>query len=273
MADDVLLYTSDMSWAARRKFFILFTIGGVVAAFVAIVFIVTLYKAPSCADSTQNQGEVGIDCGGPCPYLCVANEQPPTVLFTQSFTDTTTGRTAVVASVENKNMTAAAKNVPYRMTLYGANQTLIQSVSGTLDLPPGAKTTVFIPSITSGKQRVTNSFLDIDAASVKWVAMTSDPRVVPGVSNTVQGGTVDTPRVDATLVNGTPKALTNVRVVVLVRDAHLNVIAISGTVLPTIPAQGSAVATFTWNVPFNGTPASIEVDPIIPLPDQQAGLP
>ena len=261
-----MLYTSDMSWAARRKFFILLAIGGIVAAFVAIVFIATLYKAPSCADTVQNQGEAGIDCGGPCPYLCVAGEQPPTVLFTQSFTDVTTGRTVVVASVENKNMKAAAKNVPYHMTLYGTNQTLIQSVSGTLDLPPGAKTTVFIPSIASGKQRVTNSFLDIDTASVKWVAMTSDPRVVPGVLSIVRGGTADAPRVDATLINSTPRPLTNVQVIVLVRDARLNVIATSGTVLPMIPAQGSAIATFTWNVPFNGVPASIEVDPIVPLP-------
>lgn len=255
-----------MSWAARRRFFILLTLGAIIIAFTAIVSIATLYKAPSCTDGVQNQGEAGIDCGGPCAYLCISSEQPPTVLFTQSFTDTTTGRTVVVASVENKNTNAAAKSVPYRVTIYGARQTLIQSIPGTLDLPPGATVTVFIPSIVSGRQVVTNAFLDIDTASIKWVTMTTDPRIVPGVSNTIQGGSLDAPRIDATLVNGSVSALANVKVVVLVRDARSNVIAASGTVVPSIPAQGSATATFTWNTAFPGVPASIEVVPVIPLP-------
>jgi len=261
-----------MSWAARRRFLILFILGTIIVLIAAVTLIATAYKAPSCADGVQNQGETGVDCGGPCPYLCVASETPPTVLFTQSFTDTTTGRTSIVALVENKNASAAARGVPYRATIYGARQTLIQSVTGTLDLPPGATTPVFISGIASGKQQVTNSFLEIDRTAIKWVAMASAPRTLPGVVSTIQGGSTTTPRVDAVLANGTVTPLTNVRVVVLVRDAHGNVIAASGTVMPQIPAQGSATATFTWNTPFLGIPASIEIDPVIPLP-VQAGLP
>lgn len=263
-----------MSWAARRRFLILFVIGAILAAFVAIVSIATLYKAPSCADGVQNQNETGIDCDGPCSYLCVATQQPPTVLFTQAFTDSTTGRTVVVASVENKNNAAAAKRVPYRVTVYGAKQTLIQSIPGTLDLAPGATAIVFVSGIASGRQEVVSAFLDIDASSVKWFALANDPRIVPGVSNTVQGGSVEAPRIDATLVNGTVSTLTNVQTVVLVRDAQSNIIAASGTLVPAIRPQSTAVATFTWNIPFPGIPASIEVFPVIPLPDdRQAGLP
>lgn len=254
------------SWAARRRLLILLTLGAIIVAFVAVVSIATLYKAPSCTDGVQNQGETGVDCGGPCLYLCVAAEQPPTVLFTQAFTDASTGRTVVVASIENKNNTAAAKGVLYRVTVYGARQTLIQTVTGTFDLPPGATQTVFIPGILSGKQPVASAFLDIDTASIRWVTMTTDPRIVPGVSNIVQGGTVEAPRIDATLVNRSVGELSNVQVVVLVRDAQKNVIAASGTVVPTIPGQGSAVAIFTWNTAFTGQPASIEVVPVIPLP-------
>ena len=51
--------------------------------------------------------------------------------------------------------------------------------------------------------------------------MTTDPRIVPGVSNTLQSGTVDAPRVEAILANGSTSTLTNVKtVVVLVRDAR-----------------------------------------------------
>ena len=136
-----------MSWAARRRFFVLLIVGAIAATFIAVLSIATLYKSPSCTDGVENQGEAGIDCGSPCALLCTNQQHPPTVLFTKAFTDTSTGRTVVVASVENKNNTSAAKNVPYRAILYGENQTLIQSVSGTFDLPPGATATVFIPNI------------------------------------------------------------------------------------------------------------------------------
>ncbi|MHB8710394.1 MAG: hypothetical protein ACYC6X_02490 [Minisyncoccota bacterium] len=254
-----------MSWAARRRLIILSILGTAIAVIVAVIFSTIFYKAPSCVDGVQNQGEDGIDCGGTCPYLCAALEQPPTVLFTKALTNSA-GRTDVVASIENKNATAAAKSVPYTVTLYGADQVLIQKVSGTLDLPPGATETVFIPGVVSGKQSVASAFLDIAPSSLKWFTMVTDPRIVPTVSNTTQSGSADAPRIEAVLANGSAATLTNVRVIVLVHDVHNDVIAVSETIVPVIPAQGTATAMFTWNNAFPGTLASIEVVPVISLP-------
>lgn len=259
-----------MSWAAKRRLTILLIIGAVVVAFLAVLSISVFYKAPTCSDGAQNQDESGVDCGGSCALLCVADQQPPTILFTKALTNSE-GRTDIVASVENKNSTAAAKNVPYQVMLYGPNQTLVQTFSGTVDLPPGATQTVYIPGVVLGAQ-VVNEFLTIASSSPKWFTLTSDPRIVPGVSNTVLGGSVGTPRVEAVLSNPTVTTLTNVQVIVLVRNTSKEVIAASQTIVPTIPAQSTALATFTWNNAFTGIPASIEVIPVIPLP-AQAGLP
>jgi hypothetical protein len=54
-------------------------------------------------------------------------------------------------------------------------------------------------------------------------------------------------------------------VIVFVHNAGGDIIAASATVVSTIPAQGSATALFTWNAPFSGVPALIEVIPVIPL--------
>ena len=240
-------------------------IGVVIVAFGVIIFFATIYQSPSCSDGTQNQGEQGIDCGGSCAYLCTEQQQPPTVLYTKAIQNTN-GRTDVVASIENKNATAAARNVPYRITLYGAGQSLIQQVTGTLDLPPGATIPIYIPGILSGKQTVTNEFLDISADAPHWFTLATDPRIVPTVSNIALGGTLLMPRIEALLTNPTIPALTNVRVVVVVHGLNGNVIAASQTIVPTVPAQGQAGATFTWNAPFASAPAAIEVVPIIPLP-------
>ncbi|MBI4088978.1 hypothetical protein HY415_02680 [Candidatus Kaiserbacteria bacterium] len=262
-----------MSWAARRRFFVLLIVGAVVAAFVAVVSVATFYETPSCTDGVSNQDEMGIDCGGSCPFLCAGQKLSPTVLFTKAFTDESTGRTVVVASVENKNAAAAAKSVPYRVILYGVDQTLIQTISGAFDLPPSATATVFIPGIISGKQAIASAFFDLEPSSIRWFAMAIDPRIMPGVSNTIQSGSADAPRIEAILANGNTTTLRDVSVVVLVRNAQKEIIAASGTIVPVIQAQSTASAIFTWNSAFPDMPASIEVVPIIPLPDRQAGLP
>lgn len=239
-------------------------------AVAALVYALALHTPPSCTDRAQNQNEAGVDCGGPCRYLCTAQVQPPTVLFSKAIQNNR-GRTDVIASIENKNATAAAKDVPYRITLYGAGQSLIQQVTGTLDLPPFSTVSVYLPGIAAGKQKVVNTFLDIEATAPQWFTMANDPRIVPTVSNTTLLGTSSAPRIDAVLTNPSIRVLANVRVIVLVRSASGDVMAASETIVPTIPAQGRAIATFTWNNAFASAPTSIEAVPIIPLPAR--GLP
>ncbi len=251
-----------MSWAGRRRVVILTIIGTVAVAFLAIVLISTVYKTPTCTDNVQNQDEAGIDCGGSCSFLCTAQEEPPTILFTKALTNSE-GRTDIVAMVENKNQNAAAIQVPYRVLIYGPNQTLLQTVRGTVDLPPGTKQPIYIPGALMGGQRVSNAFLEIDPTAPKWFALSFDPRNVPVVTRAIQTGTLLAPRVSATLSNRSAAALTNVKVVVTLEDARGEVVGASQTLVPTIPAQGEATATFTWNSAFSGIPASIHVVPII----------
>ncbi len=258
-------YTALMSWAARRRFIILLILGAVAAAFLAVVLIAALYKAPSCSDGVQNGSEQGIDCGGSCPYLCTALEQAPTVLYTTPLPGIS-GRTDIIASVVNNNPAAAAKAVPYYVSLYGADHAFVQRVSGTVDLPPHATVPIFVPNIATGNQTVTSAFLTIASSAPAWYALSSDPRIVPSVSNVTLGGTTAAPQITALLTNPSVMTLSDVLVYVIVHDAQGNVIAASQTIVPSIFGQEQAAATFSWNAPFSSTPASLEVVPIIPLP-------
>ncbi len=254
-----------MSWAAERRFVIFLIIGAVIGSCVAVILIATFYTAPSCADGVQNQGESGIDCGGACAYLCTFEQQPPTVLFSKPIASLP-GRTDVIASIENKNKSAAAKNVPYKITLFGADRVLIQESTGTFELPAGATVPIYIPGIFSGKQIVEAAFISIDSSSISWFSMPQETRTVPAVSNVVLGGTTAAPRVTATLTNPSVAPLRNIKVIVTVRDGAGNVIGASQTIVALISSQGQAQATFTWPGAFSAAPVSIGVTPIIPLP-------
>lgn len=254
-----------MSWATRRRLLILSIVGAICVAFFSVVFVTVFYKTPSCTDSMRNQDESGIDCGGSCAYLCTEEVRPLVVLFTKAVSSGD-DRTDVVALIENKNATAAARNVPYSITLYGERQSLIQRIEGVLDVPPRSTMPLYIPGILSGKQKVANVFLDIDPASSRWFSMIDDRRIMPIVSNTVLNDESEMPRIESVLLNSSTAVLSNTKTIVLVHGQNGNVIAASQTVVPVIPAQGQATAVFTWNSAFPEKPTSIEVVPIIPLP-------
>lgn len=254
-----------MPWAARRRLLIAIIVGAVAVAFLFVLGIATVYKAPSCTDGVQNQGEYGVDCGGPCPYLCAEQTLAPTVLFTKAVSSTG-GRIDVAALIENKNPDAAAKNVPYRVQLFGTDRLPVADLSGAIDLPPGASVPVYISGAASGRQTIANAFLTIDPASVHWYALPRDPRIVPTVSNVSVTSADTMPSITATLANPSVTMLSNILTVAFVHDAEDNIIAASQTIVPVVPPQGSATATFTWNAPFATTTAEIQVLPVVPLP-------
>ncbi|MBI2409456.1 hypothetical protein HYV30_00220 [Candidatus Kaiserbacteria bacterium] len=254
-----------MSWAARRRFIILLIVGSVAGAFLFTLSFAIFYETPTCTDGKANQGEAGVDCGGPCQYLCQSQVQPPTVLYTKAIQNFG-GRTDVIASVANKNTVAAALGVPYTVTLYGRGLTLIQRVTGSLDLPPGATVPVYVLGIESGKQTVEKAFLEIDPSVPQWFPLAKDPRIIPRISNISLGGTEEAPRVQALLANPSARALRDVEVIAIVHNATGAVIAASKTVITNIPPQGEASAIFTWNAKFQSPPTSIEVVPVISLP-------
>ncbi len=222
-------------WGRHRKALILSIIGAVFAFLVALTLIATLYHAPSCMDDKQNQGETGVDCGGPCSHLCTAEENKAQVVFVQALTQQA-GRTDVIASIANKNSGAAAKNVPFTVTLYGADGTVLASKQGTVDLPPAATVPLFIPGLYTGYQAVAHAFLSIDDASVYWYTYNDTRTIVPTSNAVLTDGAM--PRATATVSNPTAYPILNLPVVITVYDAENNAIAASRTVVDEVPPWG-----------------------------------
>jgi len=258
-----LLYTIRMSWAARRQFIIVSIIGAVVVGIIAVTLIATLYHAPSCMDNKQNQGEEGIDCGGPCSHLCTPSVAAPSVRFVRQLTPVQ-GRTDVIAYIDNVNASAAMKGAKFTITLYGPDNIVVAKKDGTVDLPPKSTVPVFVPDFYSGFQTVARAFITFDDSSFTWYRY-SDMRPVLSTSNVALSGDA-APRLTADISNPTALSLFRIPVVATVFDANNNAIAASATVLEEIPPMGSAPAVFTWNAPFPAAPAREEVIPLVPLP-------
>lgn len=254
-----------MSWAARRRFLIAATLVVVALIIFSVAGYAALYHPPTCQDGVQNQGESGVDCGGPCNLYCQSEAEAPVVRFTQALPGSQ-GRTDVIAYIDNPNQNASARGAAYIVSLFDAKHVLaIPTIAGSVDLPPGATVPIFIPNISSSRTKIASAFISLNSDTVAWKTG-GDTRVVPTVASQTLGGTAQNPRIIAVLKNPSALPIGEFKVIAAVFDAAGNVVAASQTLVSGIVGQGTATATFTWNSAFMNPAARIDILPIVPLP-------
>lgn len=105
-----------------------------------IGFTIYLFRqppAPSCFDKIQNQGEAGVDCGGPCK---TCEQKKPLEIFEKAFFLTTPGRVDLFAEVRNVNLAFGVPALRYTFDLYDRDGIFLATRSGiTYILPDSTK--------------------------------------------------------------------------------------------------------------------------------------
>jgi hypothetical protein len=251
-------YTVQMNWAARRQKLVLAILIICAAAIFALVLTATLYKAPSCTDGIQNQGEEGPDCGGPCPYLCSASEVAPTTQFVRAVSPGQ-GRTDVIAYINNPNTNGGVQGAQYTIELYDSNNAPIAHYTGLVNLPPNTVTPLFVPGVYQGPLKAAQAFLTFDQSTLKYLRTAQQPLQLTPSNIQILNSSNGTPKVTATVSNPTAQTMYGITVVATVFDASNNAVGASQTVVPILPAQGTAPLVFTWNQPFDTAPVRVEI--------------
>jgi hypothetical protein len=239
---------------------------GAVYAVVAIVVITYVYfwlvkPAASCFDGIQNQGEAGVDCGGPCAQVCLpANLQKISVLGgVQVFNPHPASsalpiRYALLAQVANSNSGLAARSFDYRFDLYNATGTVIQSVTGRSFAYAGEVKYLFVPDVSAPApvSRATLTVMDPDwaaAATLGIVPQFGNP--LPVTASIISSSTVT---VSGRITNSDVSAFNNVLVVAILRGPGNVVVGASQTVIDHIAPN----ETQTFSVMYPAGPA---IDP------------
>lgn len=112
----------------------------------------SLLKPPaSCFDGIQNQGEEGVDCGGPCKTVCIPAELLPIQsIGTPLVFYPDTGHASVLLQIQNQNDLWAAKLFSYSVKLYDANGNPIDFYggSGTSFIYAGEVKSLLLPNLS-----------------------------------------------------------------------------------------------------------------------------
>ncbi|MBI5221078.1 MAG: hypothetical protein HY978_04585 [Candidatus Liptonbacteria bacterium] len=83
----------------------------------ALIYAVFFNRPPSCADRKQNQGEEGVDCGGPCANICLASIRPVEIVGDVRAFLPMPGRVVFLAELKNANDRVSARRAPYTFRL------------------------------------------------------------------------------------------------------------------------------------------------------------
>jgi hypothetical protein len=198
--------------------------------------------APTCFDNKQDGTELGVDCGGSCSLLCADTAKDPTVSWARPFQTGVTTYTAA-AYVENNNVGAGAKAVPYSFQLFDASNNLVKEVDGVVDLPPVQVVPVIVPNIDVGNRTVTHVQF---AFSQKPIWRTVVASTLPTIFVSQQSLAADGSRLSATLSNQTLLDAKNITVTAVLFDSTGVARAASKSYVATIAARSSQIVTFTW---------------------------
>ncbi len=255
-----------MDFRTRRQLVVL----AILAAFFIVVGGTVVYRllpAPTCFDNRQNQGEAGMDCGGPC-IPCALAEAKPIEVFWVRFVKTREGTYDVAAELKNPNAALGAKTFDYEFKLHDTAGVVVAVRRGRSFLYPGELAHLIEVGLVSGRVLERAS---LAISNPEWVVSEAGPPdlIAGGKEHSVEStdGTLFS-LVRASLSNRASADIPEVRLGVLLFDSDGNLVGASATVLERIRAGEVRPVAFRWPVSFGDRVASITVEPRIPLVPQ-----
>lgn len=235
-------------WAIRRRI----SIVGIIIAFLMITVVLpyayTHREIPSCTDGKLNQGEHGVDCGGPCAIFCKAEAKELNVLWTKVF-PIRTGDYDVVAYVENPNFEIGIQKFTYTTKLYDNKGDIIASRESEGFARPSERFTLFTGGLLTGDKIPANASIEINP-DFDWVSTIKSPTLF-SVTDKELSSPDQKPKLTALIHNLTPDIYRNVDVSSIIYDSKNNPIGVSNTSVEKLSGGGVENLIFTWPSAFD----------------------
>ena len=244
---------SQADWSQKRKVFYVLAFAGVVILLTAYPVYQVTHPAPTCSDQKQNGAETGVDCGGACAAVCLAEVKQLHVVWAKAF-PLEGGRYDLGAYVENTNATAGVKRARYALRVLDATGQILAERRGETEIPPASPVLLFETDVVfSGVLDHADVVFDSGDVAL-WTRASTAPSVVM-TKNQMLKNTDTKPRFDAVLVNtDLVNSVTNLTLGAIIYDALRHPVAISRTYVDSVMKDSEEPVFFTWPSRFTKNP-------------------
>lgn len=241
---------------------IVFATGAILGS-VGLSLFLYLYPAPNCSDGKRNQGETGVDCGGPCPACAETYDPEPfSVVEAALVPGGNPDEYDVVARVYNPNDELGAEELSYEFRFKDRGGVVVGSVFGKgFILPQETKTFMEIGNVVSGHPVSVEAVFSgsewkrfsgfqekppMSAVNVAYRELSSGPFFSEAVG---------------TLINDSDYDFESVLVRIILRDASGKPVAFNQTEINTFLSKENRDFVFRWPKAFPGAVARVDVEP------------
>jgi hypothetical protein len=231
------------AWGTRRQLsFVLVFLLMLILAFV--LFIALNRRVPTCTDNIANQGEVDVDCGGPCLKVCPVEASDIIVLWSRVF-KVKDGKYDVAAYIENPN-SFGVKELEYAVRIYDTDNIPVKDAKGKTYLNPHERVLVFVPLVDLGFRIPTRAFVTFPEAP-NWQRLKSDIRQpVLSVRDQSVSESDGLLTLRAEVSNDSEFPTDQIELYAFLYDVWGNVNHASKSFLPGLSSGASSEIAFTW---------------------------
>lgn len=222
-----------------------------------------LFGAPaSCSDRKMNQGEKGVDCGGPCAPCQEIAQAGKLSVVEKAITPGGKGTYDAAFRVENPNAELGLSDFSYEIVLKDISGLRIASSSGRSYILPGEKKYVTIIGLkVDGVNEPV--YMDVNLGEQKWQGVTKSIKGVQLNANVIKYGKVpgsDTTEVQAIVRNESDYDFDKVNIVVVVRNEEGRIIALNATEKNTMRSKEERDFRLVWPYVVGGDVSRVTVE-------------
>lgn len=242
------------SWAVKKQ--ISYFLIVVIIIFGTGYFVWRNITKPTCFDIKKNQGEEGIDCGGPCEEKCLGEVKDLIILWSKFF-EISKGKYDLATLIKNPNAFLALPSVKYQFKIYDKSNILIAVKEGETFITPSETFPIFETNVDTSNRIPSRVFIEFEK-SLNW------ERVEKGklpliVSKKQFFNEPPFPRLVVGLENKSIVPLDDIFVAAVLSDKDKNAQGVSLTKIDSLSGEAYQEIVFTWPQPFSEEPAIIEV--------------
>ena len=219
------------------------------------IFLIISSKGPSCNDKIQNQGEEGVDCGGPCPPCPWQLQKPVEVIFVKAFS-TQENYVDLVAKIRNPNKEFGIKSFDYIFKLYDLDNNLIATKEGTSYLLP-QKTKYIISQRNLVNSKI--SRIDFEIKNVQWQQLSEYQEPEFLIKNINLDQDEKGARLSGNLENRSSYNFAEVDIYAVLKNKNSEIVAVSKHKLYTVLSQELRYFELNWPFPLSEEIEELEI--------------
>ncbi len=227
-----------MSWRLKKQILYL-------TFFFAFLFLITFYfynslQKPSCFDGKKNQGEEGVDCGGPCPVSCEVKDllPPKTETFPEIIYDQSID---LLGLVKNPNQNWALKDVLAIFYVYDKFDRLQNKVTaGKVSILPREARYIAVLNLDRPKYQIGKIELKLVYDRTNWKKLEFESLPLSLVNQRIENRLFLTE-----ISNPTERFFENLELIVRFFDQEHKLVGVSKSLIEKVPAFETVSVSLT----------------------------